>query len=383
MSPPPHYAPTKENATNFSPIDTLPPIPLPTDFVRPSQMMAARPRVATTHSVSFDRNNNSHTYTADYASEKRNGIYNVARDMALEAHLSSSPPQSDLHSRYGSYGNQSSPTMSSPSSPRQVYTNNQYYGEGMVSSVLGSDSSQISSPHSPKRAHSPKRPPSEDLYIMTIPSPPHPTSHHSSETSTSEPSIYVFQSTGFNTLALAPSNSLHQPLYHITVNMNCFMPTSYITTVRRYGSEGEVVGEFEMGFSADKPTVTYKGRYYRMEDILFNFRKAVDSKLKDRLRWERDNVHLQWDGTGEVGSRCFDNDDKAKKTLARIVPPTEQSFLSGQPKITQLEIHPAGIHLIDDIVFSSLIVERRRLTPRSKESDKATFFNAVRGLAAS
>lgn len=35
------------------------------------------------------------------------------------------------------------------------------------------------------------------------------------------------------------------PSYYISVNMNCFTPSSYITTIRRDGWEGEVVGDFE------------------------------------------------------------------------------------------------------------------------------------------
>lgn len=33
--------------------------------------------------------------------------------------------------------------------------------------------------------------------------------------------------------------------YYISVNMNVFTPFSYITTVRRDGWDGEVVGDFE------------------------------------------------------------------------------------------------------------------------------------------
>lgn len=37
-----------------------------------------------------------------------------------------------------------------------------------------------------------------------------------------------------------------RPRYHISVSTNCFTPSSYITTVRKGGSEvGELVGEFE------------------------------------------------------------------------------------------------------------------------------------------
>lgn len=36
-----------------------------------------------------------------------------------------------------------------------------------------------------------------------------------------------------------------QPPYYISVNMNCFTPSSYVTVIRRGAWEGEVVGDFE------------------------------------------------------------------------------------------------------------------------------------------
>lgn len=77
-------------------------------------------------------------------------------------------------------------------------------------------------------------------------------------------------------------------LYHIAVRMNCFIPSSYITTVTRGDSEyGEEVGHFEcvympmparvlmlmlrrnyrMGISLRKPTVVVDG-YERMVDTV-------------------------------------------------------------------------------------------------------------------
>jgi hypothetical protein len=43
-----------------------------------------------------------------------------------------------------------------------------------------------------------------------------------------------------------PESPDTRPLYHISVQMNCFMPFSFITSIRRGGTErGEFVGEFE------------------------------------------------------------------------------------------------------------------------------------------
>jgi hypothetical protein len=49
-------------------------------------------------------------------------------------------------------------------------------------------------------------------------------------------------------MILLPSaeSPVTRPAYHITVSMNCFVPFSYITSIRRGGTEDEeYVGDFE------------------------------------------------------------------------------------------------------------------------------------------
>jgi hypothetical protein len=50
-----------------------------------------------------------------------------------------------------------------------------------------------------------------------------------------------------NSMTLTPPSYVegpHSP-YWICVNMNCFTPSSYMTTIRRGTSDGEIVGDFE------------------------------------------------------------------------------------------------------------------------------------------
>ncbi|KAF9451190.1 hypothetical protein P691DRAFT_724711 [Macrolepiota fuliginosa MF-IS2] len=85
------------------------------------------------------------------------------------------------------------------------------------------------------------------------------------------PVRYQFSSVGSNSMILLPPETAPdtRPVYHITVSMNCFVPYSYITTLRRGGTEaGEYVGDFELGATCDPdlrtPTICLRGREYPM-----------------------------------------------------------------------------------------------------------------------
>ncbi len=90
-----------------------------------------------------------------------------------------------------------------------------------------------------------------------------------------------------NSMTLTPPSYVEGPHapYWICVNMNCFTPSSYITTVRRGTSDGEIVGDFEcvkmiflsfidwitgrLGISAmKKPSVCMRGNEYPLSDVI-------------------------------------------------------------------------------------------------------------------
>lgn len=59
---------------------------------------------------------------------------------------------------------------------------------------------------------------------------------------------YTFSPQSFNSMLLLPPPEAQntRPIYHISVAMNCFIPSSYVTTLRRGASEyGDCVAEFE------------------------------------------------------------------------------------------------------------------------------------------
>lgn len=80
------------------------------------------------------------------------------------------------------------------------------------------------------------------------------------------------------------------PSYYISVNMNCFTPSSYITTIRRDGWEGDVVGDFEMGISAfRKPnTVCFRGYERPLNEMLEScsvVRHICGNVILKKIRW--------------------------------------------------------------------------------------------------
>jgi hypothetical protein len=54
-----------------------------------------------------------------------------------------------------------------------------------------------------------------------------------------------------NSMIMKPPSYVKNPhpSYYISVSMNCFTPSSYITTIRRDGWEGEMIGDFEYGIN--------------------------------------------------------------------------------------------------------------------------------------
>ncbi|PSS37471.1 hypothetical protein PHLCEN_2v678 [Hermanssonia centrifuga] len=69
----------------------------------------------------------------------------------------------------------------------------------------------------------------------------------SSTSARTDPVIYMFAHAdqSYNGMLLQSQRAMI-PLYHISVRLNCFVPSSYITIINRGDSEhGEEVGQFE------------------------------------------------------------------------------------------------------------------------------------------
>lgn len=178
------------------------------------------------------------------------------------------------------------------------------------------------------------------------------------------PVTYVFSPLGGNAMTLLPpvDSADTRPLYNISVAMNVFVPTSYITTVRRGGSEdGPIVGDFEMGISNKASTVFIRDKECTVHEAL-----QPKTFKSDVLTWTLTNKELLWDITGDTKLyTCFSVEKgvTGRVALARFLPNRSLRLPDARHRTQMLEVTPAGQEFMDDIVLSVLIIERRRRRP--------------------
>ncbi|PBK60255.1 hypothetical protein ARMSODRAFT_733652 [Armillaria solidipes] len=176
---------------------------------------------------------------------------------------------------------------------------------------------------------------------------------------------YSFRPHTLNTMVLVPPDL--RPRYHISTGSNCFIPSSYITTIRRGGTEhDELVADFEMGDSKLPESVYIRRREYLINDAI---KVCKSTHFGRNISWkERQafyNNHQEW----TLGSRNIEWDLSENTKLC-----TSSYRISRAPKVlyakftprkgrdlAQLEVMPEGQELFDDILISALILERRRL----------------------
>ncbi|KAL0068692.1 para-aminobenzoate synthase, (PABA) [Marasmius tenuissimus] len=109
-----------------------------------------------------------------------------------------------------------------------------------------------------------------------------------------------------NAMLLIPpknvSNAKHP--YLIGVGLNCFTPSSHITTVRKYGWDGEFVGDFEIGTSNSKnpSSVCLRGNEHPIYDVLVSSTRLFKNFWTWKtLEHEKASVTLYWDDSSGGG----------------------------------------------------------------------------------
>ncbi|KAK0233643.1 hypothetical protein IW262DRAFT_1331664 [Armillaria fumosa] len=181
--------------------------------------------------------------------------------------------------------------------------------------------------------------------------------------------VYSFSDIGDNAMILIPSPNAPdtRPKYHISVRMNCFIPSSYITTIRRGATqEGAIVGDFEMGIADKTATLFIRGKEFPIGDVL----GKSGSRRGGLWDWKFVKYGLFWDCKRNP-RKCFSID---KKTLFAIFMPVTNLRKPDTPaELPQLEVTPQGQPFFDDILLSVMIIERWRLTPAS--GDHKQLFN--------
>ncbi|KAJ8084427.1 para-aminobenzoate synthase, (PABA) [Marasmius tenuissimus] len=240
--------------------------------------------------------------------------------------------------------------------------------------------SQLQVPNANGSAHPPR---------SSSPIPPPPPSHpshtygrgnqtpvtppvYSSVTKPSDTVTYLFSPMPGNAMLLIPpknvSNAKHP--YLIGVGLNCFTPSSHITTVRKYGWDGEFVGDFEIGTSNSKnpSSVCLRGNEHPIYDVLVSSTRLFKNFWTWKtLEHEKASVTLYWDDSSGGGViTCFSSKDRTPGNfLARFSPrghPRRQGRPTDFPK---LEVTPDGHEVFEDILMSALIIERIRTNPAS------------------
>ncbi|TCD69542.1 hypothetical protein EIP91_007166 [Steccherinum ochraceum] len=177
------------------------------------------------------------------------------------------------------------------------------------------------------------------------------------------------------------------PLYHISTHLNCFIPSSYITVIRRGDSEaGQYVGQFEMGISVKRSSIIMDGKEKLTDAVLVKgkeksnvgplsatptSRRLTSGQRTFLWKWHNDEArHLSWSYEGPVKYCHLRSQGGAQPPmLATYTPPPLTPRADGRPAPpTTLKVFPAGQELFDHILVSALIIERKRLTPISANS---------------
>ncbi|KAK0208771.1 hypothetical protein DFS33DRAFT_472994 [Desarmillaria ectypa] len=189
--------------------------------------------------------------------------------------------------------------------------------------------------------------------------------------------VYSFSHIGDNAMILIPPHDAPdtRPKYHISVRLNCFIPSSYITTIRRGATqEGAMVGDFEMGIADKTATLFIRDKEFPISDVLgksgsrrgglwdWKFVKyGLFWDCKKNPRKVRLNKRSDIDRVIQKKIQCFSSDRKI--LFAIFMPVTNLRKPNIPAELSQLEVTPQGQPFFDDILMSIMIIERWRLTP--------------------
>ncbi|KAF5329618.1 hypothetical protein D9619_009244 [Psilocybe cf. subviscida] len=195
---------------------------------------------------------------------------------------------------------------------------------------------------------------------------------------------YTFSPIGPNSMVLLPSASAQdsRPQYCIAISLNCFMPLSHITTVYRGSNEyAPRVGEFELGIISISNSRLQMGNNASVS--LMSILTKHGSRENGRWSWKPHSEkisHLYWDSSivpFECKVKVAGTD--VYQLVAQFtsnMQPLVGLYAVPTPALSQLEVFPVGQKCLDDILVSLLVVERKRLTPKTKtDAQLRTLFN--------
>ncbi|CDO71057.1 hypothetical protein BN946_scf184844.g61 [Trametes cinnabarina] len=174
--------------------------------------------------------------------------------------------------------------------------------------------------------------------------------------------VLSFRQNGFNTMVAYPS-STGATQYHISVHLNCFMPSSYVTVIRRSHERGDFISSFEMGISTQRAVINMNGSEKFMDAVLSRTGKKTDERLW-QWKWD-DSPRLKFAWHRE--SPCYPVDSSGRPSgpmlAAFVVCSSTNTIGEASQQPASLTVYPEGHDIMDHILTSVLAVERKRLTP--------------------
>ncbi|KAG7450706.1 uncharacterized protein BT62DRAFT_1072741 [Guyanagaster necrorhizus] len=183
------------------------------------------------------------------------------------------------------------------------------------------------------------------------------------------PVTYTFTNWNSKTMLLIPppntgraSGSESLPSYTISVslNLNPFLPISYVTSVHRVGSEDNLLlGEFELAINHSREILMMRGFNTRISNVLSNIQSSPR-----HWWWGLGGISLRWDcrtalEDGSFMCICYAADESRGQLATFIPPPIASSPPLPDPMLT---VFPDGHQFFDHILISALIIERKMTT---------------------
>ncbi|KAF9031817.1 hypothetical protein BDZ89DRAFT_1063700 [Hymenopellis radicata] len=180
---------------------------------------------------------------------------------------------------------------------------------------------------------------------------------------------YTFKtpsSTRRNVISVVPSTNSTRThaMYQLHITKNA---AAYTTSISIQGYDGEMIGDFEMGYTQKSGSVAMRGQSFIITEVLTRSNMCVGRGVpwKERQRQASKNVwqwklghytkRIFWDVTNPGMMTCY-----SSNTWDRAVRLAVFTYaLSDAPKA--LEIYPEGHEVVEDILISGLILERWKL----------------------
>ncbi|KAH9483328.1 hypothetical protein JR316_0005434 [Psilocybe cubensis] len=163
---------------------------------------------------------------------------------------------------------------------------------------------------------------------------------------------------------MPPSDAPNQtPLYRINVelDLNPFLPVSYVTKIIRYGVNPpeSLVAEFAIALNNKRAVLRMGDTSTRLSNVLYSVHKSpkhFNWILAHQLHWDCREVLRDGSPLCIDPSLPADSSSNQSIKIAQFIPPPPDRS-PPHPDAT-LTVYPTGHQIMDEIIVSALVVER-------------------------